>query len=184
MGPISSGSPAPEGVSNCVFSYVNPAQLQPYFQMAETYTFADRMFQTNQGPLSGASVHYFGDVGSCSSGLPCPGAGSDLFAAENSSSSGPPNAGCVTRPRLLRFFSSIRTEMKVLTPRSIHVLIMQRSPTCWRRMATPGGITLPRATRSDPRRSGSGRRRSSTSADQTRRPPMAPPAWDRIGLIM
>src|ERR1700692_1462805 len=34
------------------FVYVDPAAtyIQPYFQLAEQYTFADRMFQTNQGP--------------------------------------------------------------------------------------------------------------------------------------
>jgi phospholipase C len=32
------------------YQYVNPSDVQPYFTMAETYTFGDRMFQTNQGP--------------------------------------------------------------------------------------------------------------------------------------
>jgi phospholipase C len=32
------------------YQYVNPSEVQPYFTMAETYTFGDRMFQTNQGP--------------------------------------------------------------------------------------------------------------------------------------
>ena len=32
------------------FKYVNPSEVTPYFQLAEQYTFADRMFQTNQGP--------------------------------------------------------------------------------------------------------------------------------------
>lgn len=32
------------------FHYVNPSEVAPYFQLAETYTFGDRMFQTNQGP--------------------------------------------------------------------------------------------------------------------------------------
>ena len=36
--------------SNPGFKYVNPAEVAPYFQMAEQYTFCDRMFQTNQGP--------------------------------------------------------------------------------------------------------------------------------------
>jgi len=36
--------------ANAQFMYVNPADVQPYFQLAEQYTFADRMFQTNQGP--------------------------------------------------------------------------------------------------------------------------------------
>ena len=45
----------PPGNPNCAppnpqFQYVQAADVQPYFTMAETYTFADRMFQTNQGP--------------------------------------------------------------------------------------------------------------------------------------
>ncbi len=32
------------------YAYVRPSEVQPYFQMAEQYTFADRMFQTNAGP--------------------------------------------------------------------------------------------------------------------------------------
>jgi|HubBroStandDraft_2_1064218.scaffolds.fasta_scaffold00538_10 phospholipase C len=43
------------GVQNCPppnqgFAYVNPTDVTPYFNLAETYTFGDRMFQTNQGP--------------------------------------------------------------------------------------------------------------------------------------
>src|SRR5277367_1396708 len=39
------------GVTNCApanpqFMYVNPADVGPYFQIAEQYTFNDRMFQT------------------------------------------------------------------------------------------------------------------------------------------
>ena len=67
--------------SNCwppnpQFMYVNPADVQPYFQMAEQYTFADRMFQTNQGPSFPA--HQF-----IISGTSAPSEGSDLFVAEN-----------------------------------------------------------------------------------------------------
>ena len=45
----------PNGGSNCApanpeYQYVNPSDVQPYFTLAETYTFGDRMFQTNQGP--------------------------------------------------------------------------------------------------------------------------------------
>lgn len=32
------------------YQYVNPSEVAPYFTLAETYTFGDRMFQTNQGP--------------------------------------------------------------------------------------------------------------------------------------
>ncbi|MBV9572663.1 MAG: hypothetical protein JOY93_01320 [Acidobacteriales bacterium] len=71
----------PEGATDCPprnphFRYVNPQEVQPYFQMAEQYTFADRMFQTNQGPSYPA--HQF-----LISGTSAPSPGSDLFAAEN-----------------------------------------------------------------------------------------------------
>jgi phospholipase C len=58
------------------FKYVNPAEVAPYFQLAEQYTFADRMFQTNQGPSFPA--HQF-----IISGTSAPFETSDLFAAEN-----------------------------------------------------------------------------------------------------
>ncbi len=44
-----------DGTSNCApphpqYQYVQASDVQPYFTLAETYTFGDRMFQTNQGP--------------------------------------------------------------------------------------------------------------------------------------
>ena len=48
---------------NPQFKYVNPSEVAPYFQLAEQYTFADRMFQTNQGPSFPAhQFHYRGDL--------------------------------------------------------------------------------------------------------------------------
>jgi phospholipase C len=77
----------PSGTQDCTFAYVGPTEVQPYFQMAEQYTFADRMFQTNQGPSFPA--HQF-----IISGTSAPSTGSNLFAAENPNTNGPPNAGC------------------------------------------------------------------------------------------
>jgi phospholipase C len=65
------------------FKYVNPSEVQPYFQLAEQYTFGDRMFQTNQGPSFPA--HQF-----IISGTSADTATSGLFAAENPVV--PPNA--------------------------------------------------------------------------------------------
>jgi phospholipase C len=62
--------------ANPQFMYVNPSDVAPYFQMAEQYTFADRMFQTNQGPSMPA--HQF-----ILSGTSAPAVGSNLFQAEN-----------------------------------------------------------------------------------------------------
>jgi phospholipase C len=69
------------GAANCPppnaqYYYVNPSEVAPYFQMAETYTFGDRMFQTNQGPSFPA--HQF-----ILSGTSAPSATSNLFASEN-----------------------------------------------------------------------------------------------------
>jgi phospholipase C len=82
------------GVSGCPpanpqFMYVNPADVQPYFQIAEQYTFADRMFQTNQGPSFPA--HQF-----IISGTSAPETGSNLFVAENPAgiSKAGSNTGC------------------------------------------------------------------------------------------
>lgn len=61
---------------NPQFRYVNPSDVQPYFQMAEQYTFGDRMFQTQQGPSFVA--HQF-----IISGTSAPSAHSTSFIAEN-----------------------------------------------------------------------------------------------------
>jgi phospholipase C len=62
--------------ANPQFKYVDPTEVAPYFQLAEQYTFGDRMFQTNQGPSFPA--HQF-----IIAGTSAPTATSDLFAAEN-----------------------------------------------------------------------------------------------------
>ena len=77
----------PPEMPECTFAFVNPAEVQPYFRLAEQYTFADHMFQTNQGPSMPA--HQF-----IISGTSAPMTGSNLFAAENPRTNGPPDAGC------------------------------------------------------------------------------------------
>jgi len=62
--------------ANPQFLYVNPSEVAPYFQLAQQYTFGDRMFQTQQGPSFPA--HQF-----IISGTSAPTATSNLFAAEN-----------------------------------------------------------------------------------------------------
>ncbi len=88
---------------NAQFKYVNPADVAPYFQMAESYTFADRMFQTNQGPSFPA--HQF-----IISGTSAPTEHSPLFVSENPfRQSGPPtnasfpDSGC-TSPKGITVF--------------------------------------------------------------------------------
>jgi phospholipase C len=74
--------------ANPQFRYVNPNDVAPYFQMAEQYTFGDRMFQTNQGPSFPA--HQF-----IISGTSAPTATSDLFASENPNGT---TVGCTAPP--------------------------------------------------------------------------------------
>jgi phospholipase C len=75
---------------NPQFKYVDPSDVAPYFELAERYTFGDRMFQTNQGPSFPA--HQF-----IISGTSAPTATSDLFAAENTEHSNG-TTGCAAPP--------------------------------------------------------------------------------------
>jgi len=63
------------------FYYVDPAEVQPYFTLAETYTFGDNMFQNNQGPSFPA--HQYVISGTSSMGTNAPGGDANLFIAEN-----------------------------------------------------------------------------------------------------
>ena len=86
-----------EGATNCPppnaqFMYVQASDVAPYFQMAEQYTFGDRMFQTNQGPSFPA--HQF-----IISGTSAPSATSNLFAAESPQGVTSNNTGCIAPPQ-------------------------------------------------------------------------------------
>ncbi len=87
------GTNPPCPPANPVYLYVNPANVQPYFQMAEQYTFGDRMFQTNQGPSFPA--HQF-----IISGTSAPAMGSSDFVAENAAgiANAGDNTGCTAPP--------------------------------------------------------------------------------------
>lgn len=61
---------------NAALRYVRPSDVGPYFQVAEQYTFGDRMFQTNEGPSFPA--HQF-----LISGTSAPTPDSHFFVAEN-----------------------------------------------------------------------------------------------------
>jgi len=75
----------PNAHPNPQFMFVMPSDVQPYFAMAEQYTFGDRMFQTNEGPSFPA--HQF-----ILAGTSAPTATSPLFASENPNAS---PAGCI-----------------------------------------------------------------------------------------
>jgi len=85
----------PAGQPNCApsspeYYYVQAADVQPYFTMAETYTFGDRMFQTNQGPSFPAHQYII-------SGTAAIAERSNFDAAEIPSSSNGV-AGCIALP--------------------------------------------------------------------------------------
>jgi phospholipase C len=74
---------------NPQFAYVEADGVAPYFQMAETYTFADRMFQSNQGPSFPAHQFIF-------TGTSAPTETSDLFAGDNPDTTEQhPSTGCI-----------------------------------------------------------------------------------------
>ena len=75
----------PNAHPNFQYMYVMPSDVQPYFAMAEQYTFGDRMFQTNEGPSFPA--HQF-----IIAGTSTPSTGSALFASENPNNA---PAGCI-----------------------------------------------------------------------------------------
>jgi phospholipase C len=79
---------------NAAYGYVPSAETKPYFQLAETYTFADRMFQTNQGPSFPAHQYII-------SGTSAPTGSSNLLAAENPTLPQFHSAGCDAPPTVL-----------------------------------------------------------------------------------
>ena len=74
------------------FNYVPASDVHPYYTLAETYTFGDRMFQTNQGPSFPA--HQF--IISGSSAPSPPGQpNSNLFVADNEQGKDAQITGCL-----------------------------------------------------------------------------------------
>jgi phospholipase C len=74
------------------FKYVYPDDVQPYLTMALTYTFADHMFQTNQGPSYPA--HQFILSGTSAPSAP-PAALSNAFVSENPVAASGAAVGCM-----------------------------------------------------------------------------------------
>ncbi len=73
------------------YQYVQQSDVQPYFTLAETYTFGDRMFQTNQGPSFPAHQYIIGGTSAISET-------STICVTSNPShnvSNGVPLAGCL-----------------------------------------------------------------------------------------
>jgi uncharacterized repeat protein (TIGR01451 family) len=59
--------------AEAAYQFVQDAVVQPYYTMAETYAFGDRMFQTNQGPSFPAHQYIISGTSSvCVPGAACP----------------------------------------------------------------------------------------------------------------
>ena len=90
--------------SNPQFQYVKASDVQPYFTMAETYTFGDRMFQTNQGPSFPAHQYVMsGSSAVCVPGASCPSGTTNSYyiagnPANDQRADGSAGAGCLTPP--------------------------------------------------------------------------------------
>ncbi len=82
------------------FNYVRASDVQPYYALAETYTFGDRMFQTNQGPSFPA--HQFIISGS-SAPAPPGQPDSNLLVADNEEGPSPQITGCLAPPGQFAF---------------------------------------------------------------------------------
>lgn len=124
------------------FKYVNPIDVQPYFTIAEQYTFADRMFQTNQGPSFPAHQYII-------SGTSAPSPTSNQFAAENPSGN---NAGCAAPPNAtVAMIDPTGRESSVQYPCFEHATLtdlLNEASVSWRyySAAGPGSIwTAPNA---------------------------------------
>jgi len=102
----------PNAHPNPQFKYVLPSDVQPYFALAEQYTFGDRMFQTNQGPSYPAHQYLI-------AGTSEPSVGSDLLAAENpikTQDRGFNTAGCGLSPP--------EATIAMINPPNLHIIIM------------------------------------------------------------
>jgi phospholipase C len=93
---IASAGPGGHIPPDPAYGYVQQSDVQPYFQLAEQYVFADRMFQTNEGPSFPA--HQF-----LISGTSAPAVDSSLLASENPGDPEQthPLGGCDSPPDML-----------------------------------------------------------------------------------
>jgi len=81
----------PPEIPTCAYQYVQDSRLQPYFTLAETYTFGDRMFQTNQGPSFPAHQYIISGTSAISEK-------STLSVSENPTNTDSDHTGCIAPP--------------------------------------------------------------------------------------
>ena len=97
-------SPPANCPANPQYQYVQASDIQPYFTMAETYAFGDRMFQTNQGNSFPAHQYILsGSSAVCTPGGSCPSGTTNTVdvvgdPTGNQRANGSPGAGCLAPP--------------------------------------------------------------------------------------
>jgi phospholipase C len=125
---------------NAAYGYVPHAESAPYFHLAEQFTFADEMFQTNQGPsfpahqylLSGSSVPQPGSNESISEniigygqsqnngGCDAP-SGSTVLLIDSQGNEGNPIFPCLERQTLVDLLDANRVSWQYYTPNSFFI---------------------------------------------------------------
>jgi len=108
------------GCVNPQFKYVYETDVDPYFQMAEQYAFADRMFQSNQG--SSYPAHQW-----VISGTSAPDPTSQMFVAENPLGviHAPTNTGCTAPPQeFVNLIDPLGQEKLFIYPCFEHLTLM------------------------------------------------------------
>ncbi len=112
-----------QGTKGCInpqFKYVREADVDAYFQMAEQYAFADRMFQSNQGESYPA--HQF-----VIAGTSAPSATSEMFVADNPNgfSHAPLHTGCTAPPNeFVPLINAVGQERQIIYPCFEHLTLM------------------------------------------------------------
>jgi|HubBroStandDraft_4_1064222.scaffolds.fasta_scaffold10908_1 phospholipase C len=132
-------APPPCPPPNPWFQYVNPSEVAPYFQLAETYTFGDRMFQTNQGPSFPAHQYII-------AGTSVPSVGSSLLVAENPVGGSDPfqHTGCIAPPEeRVSLIDPSGSEAQTIYPCFEHPTLtdsLNAAKISWRYYAPSAGI--------------------------------------------
>jgi phospholipase C len=127
--------------NNPAFHYVQPDEVTPYFVIARNYGFANRMFQSNQGPSFPAHQFLFG-------GTSQPEANSPLFASENPFH----GTGCVAPPgSFVNMIDPSGNEDTIMYPCFEHETLADlldrprnrpRSPISWRYYTSGIGVWI------------------------------------------
>ena len=118
------------------YGYVPEKEVKPYFEMAEQYAFADRMFQTNEGPSFPAHQYIVSGTSAITDG-------SALSAADNPAHGGTENGGCDSPlGTLVKLINPAGTLTQSVYPCFKRISLMElldRASLSWRYYQAHGG---------------------------------------------